>query len=94
METIYILILYKSILHFYVCSLSDYDNEVPSYEKGGLRFASYYSDHMVLQRDRNVTIWGYAGISEASKTITVKLLTQSGSVKQQVSATVRKGKQL
>ena len=73
--------------------LADYDNEVPSYEKGGLRFASYYSDHMVLQRDRNVTIWGYAGVSEASKTITVKLLTQSGSIKQQVSETVRKGKE-
>ena len=43
-----------------------------------LRFASYYADHMVLQKaPQRATVWGYASVDDVDLFIEVKVFSET-----------------
>ena len=50
---------------------------IPGEHDSTLRFASYYADHMVLQRaPQRATVWGYASADDVGSNVTVQLISE------------------
>jgi len=62
--------------------------------ESSLRFASYYADHMVLQKaPQRATVWGYASADDIGSYVTVQLISgRDLTVVSTHKATIKAGK--